>query len=77
MAFQPIINLSTGTIFAHEALVRGTAGESAGSLLSKLNADNLYPFDQACRDYRAGMGSHAASTGHGLDQLYAQCSVQA
>lgn len=49
MAFQPIINLTTGTIFAHEALVRGPAGESAGSLLSKLNADNLYPFDQACR----------------------------
>lgn len=43
MAFQPIVNLSTGTIFAHEALVRGPAGESAGS------RDNLYPFDQACR----------------------------
>ncbi|MDZ4332766.1 MAG: EAL domain-containing protein, partial [Pseudomonas sp.] len=49
MAFQPIINLTTGSIFAHEALVRGIAGESAGSLLSQLNADNLYPFDQACR----------------------------
>ncbi|WAC42970.1 EAL domain-containing protein [Pseudomonas sp. SL4(2022)] len=49
MAFQPIINLGTGTIFAHEALVRGKAGESAGSLLSKLNKDNLYVFDQACR----------------------------
>ena len=49
MAFQPIVNLSTGTIFAHEALVRGPAGESAGSLLGQLNRDNLYPFDQACR----------------------------
>lgn len=49
MAFQPIVNLSTGAIFAHEALVRGSAGESAGSLLGKLNADNLYSFDQACR----------------------------
>lgn len=49
MAFQPIINLSTGAIFAHEALVRGKNDESAGSLLSKLNSDNLYPFDQACR----------------------------
>lgn len=49
MAFQPIVNLSTGTIFAHEALVRGPAGESAGSLLGQLNQDNLYPFDQACR----------------------------
>lgn len=49
MAFQPIVNLNTGAIFAHEALVRGSAGESAGSLLSKLNKDNLYSFDQACR----------------------------
>ena len=49
MAFQPIINLSTGTIFAHEALVRGAAGESAGSVLGRLNADGMYPFDQACR----------------------------
>lgn len=49
MAFQPIVNLSTGTVFAHEALVRGPAGESAGSLLDQLNRDNLYPFDQACR----------------------------
>lgn len=49
MAFQPIVNLNTGAIFAHEALVRGSAGESAGSLLSKLNKNNLYSFDQACR----------------------------
>ena len=41
MAFQPIINLSTGSIFAHEALVRGTAGESAGSLLSQLKRWSL------------------------------------
>jgi EAL domain-containing protein (putative c-di-GMP-specific phosphodiesterase class I) len=49
MAFQPIINLNTREIFAHEALVRGAAGESAFSLLNKLNKDNLYPFDQSCR----------------------------
>ena len=49
MAFQPIINLSTGTIFAHEALVRGAAGESAGSVLGRLNKEGMYPFDQACR----------------------------
>ena len=49
MAFQPIINLSTGTVFAHEALVRGAAGESAGSVLGRLNKEGMYPFDQACR----------------------------
>lgn len=49
MAFQPIINLSTGQVFAHEALVRGAGGESAGSLLARLNDDNRYTFDQSCR----------------------------
>lgn len=49
MAFQPIVNLTTRQIFAHEALVRGSAGESAGSVLSRLTAENLYPFDQSCR----------------------------
>ena len=31
MAFQPIVDLQRGQVFAHEALVRGSAGESAGS----------------------------------------------
>gem|GEM_PF-3150316 len=36
MAFQPIINTSTRKIFAHEALVRGPNGESAGSVFESL-----------------------------------------
>jgi len=49
MAFQPIINLATRKIFAHEALVRGSAGESAGSVLARLTDENRYAFDQTCR----------------------------
>lgn len=49
MAFQPICDLRQGRIFAHEALVRGAQGESAGSLLRQVHADNRYAFDQACR----------------------------
>lgn len=49
MAFQPIIDLRDGSIFAHEALVRGTAGEGAASVLSKVTQKNLYAFDQRCR----------------------------
>lgn len=49
MAFQPIVNLRTREIFAHEALVRGPGGESAGSVLSRVHAENLYSFDQSCR----------------------------
>ena len=49
MAFQPIINTTTQTIYAHEALVRGLNGEGAGEVLSRVNSDNIYSFDQTCR----------------------------
>ena len=48
-AYQPILDVKKHTVFAHEALVRGPAGESAFSVLSKVNEDNRYKFDQACR----------------------------
>lgn len=48
MAFQPIVR-SDGTIFAHEALVRGPRGEGAASVLARVTQDNLYAFDQLCR----------------------------
>lgn len=49
MAFQPIVDVATGTIFAHEALVRGTGGEGALSVLSQVADANRYAFDQQCR----------------------------
>lgn len=48
-AYQPIVDLQTRSIFAHEALVRGPNGESAFSVLSQVTDDNRYVFDQACR----------------------------
>lgn len=49
MAFQPIVDLSTGAVFAHEALVRGEHGEGALSVLSEVAPANRYAFDQQCR----------------------------
>ncbi|NTE89262.1 EAL domain-containing protein [Agrobacterium rubi] len=49
MAFQPIVDVTTGKVFAHEALVRGANGEGAGSVLSQVKEDNRYAFDQQCR----------------------------
>lgn len=49
MAFQPIVDTRACSIFGHEALVRGTRGEGAGSVLSRVDADNRYWFDQECR----------------------------
>lgn len=48
-AFQPIVNFSTRSIYAHEALVRGPNGEPAFSVLSQVTDENRYQFDQACR----------------------------
>ncbi len=48
-AYQPIVNIATKSIYAHEALVRGMNGESAFSILSRVNDTNRYQFDQACR----------------------------
>lgn len=49
MAFQPIVNLDSGTVWGWEALVRGPRGEEAHSVLAKVNAENRYRFDQRCR----------------------------
>jgi len=49
MAFQPIVDVVEGVPFAYEALVRGPAGESAGSVLSQVSEANRYAFDQQCR----------------------------
>jgi EAL domain-containing protein (putative c-di-GMP-specific phosphodiesterase class I) len=49
MAFQPIVDVHSGTPFAHEALVRGAGGEGAGAVLSQVSEESRYAFDQACR----------------------------
>jgi EAL domain-containing protein (putative c-di-GMP-specific phosphodiesterase class I) len=49
MAFQPIVDLVDNRVFAHEALVRGPAGEGAGVILGQVAEDNRYAFDQQCR----------------------------
>jgi EAL domain-containing protein (putative c-di-GMP-specific phosphodiesterase class I) len=49
MALQPIVNTTTKRVFAQEALARGLNGEPAGYVFEKVNAENLYGFDQACR----------------------------
>ena len=60
MAFQPIMDVELERPFAYEALVRGVNGESAATILSWVDDDNRYRFDQACRvkaiELAAGLG---------------------
>ena len=48
-AFQPIISCKTNQIYGYEALVRGLNNESAFSIISEVNDENRYLFDQLCR----------------------------
>ncbi|GAA0786255.1 EAL domain-containing protein [Marinobacterium sediminicola] len=48
-AFQPIVDVIDNKVFGYEALVRGPEGQGAGEVLSQVNDDNRYAFDQACR----------------------------
>lgn len=59
MAFQPIVDVTTRTVFAYEALVRGQDGRGAGAVLAEVSPENRYAFDQQCRttaiDLAAGL----------------------
>ncbi|MDX1706740.1 EAL domain-containing protein [Pseudidiomarina sp.] len=49
MAFQPIVDLKKQKIIGYEALVRGPEGQGAGWVFERINDENRYYFDQACR----------------------------
>jgi EAL domain-containing protein (putative c-di-GMP-specific phosphodiesterase class I) len=49
MAFQPIVDFDNKCIFGYEALVRGLENQSAFEVISQVNDENLYRFDQCCR----------------------------
>lgn len=49
MAFQPIVDVSSGTVFSYEALVRHANGDGALAVLASITPENLYMFDQTCR----------------------------
>ncbi|MGH1574497.1 EAL domain-containing protein [Methylobacterium sp. P31] len=49
MAFQPILDIGTGSVWAYEALVRGPNGEPAYTILDRVTDETRYRFDQAAR----------------------------
>ena len=48
-AFQPIIDISSSRVIAHEALIRGLAGEAADSVLAGFAGDELLKLDHEAR----------------------------
>ena len=73
MAFQPIVDVTTQTVFAYEALVRGKDGRGAGQVLSHISHDNRYAFDQLCRttaiDLAAGLDMTAGGASLSINFL--------
>jgi EAL domain-containing protein (putative c-di-GMP-specific phosphodiesterase class I) len=49
IAFQPIVDVETGITIAQEALVRGPAGQGAGSVLDAVRPEDRYEVDAAIR----------------------------
>ena len=49
MAFQPIVDVRSGSVYAYEALVRGPQNQSAGEILAQVTPETRYSFDQNCR----------------------------
>lgn len=49
MAFQPIVDVQSKSVFGYEALVRGPGNEGAHTVLAQLNDTNRYRFDQTIR----------------------------
>jgi len=67
MAFQPIVDVTTGRVFAHEALVRGADGASAYEVLSQVSEENRYAFDQACRVKAIELAAELGLAGRGAN----------
>jgi EAL domain-containing protein (putative c-di-GMP-specific phosphodiesterase class I) len=64
MAFQPIVDVATRSVYGYEALVRGIDGEGAAAVLARVNADNRYAFDQACRTTAIRLAAETGLAGH-------------
>lgn len=67
MAFQPIVNVSEGRVFAYEALARGTQGEPAATILEQRHDSNRYAIDQRSRDKALVMAAQLGLMETGAD----------
>lgn len=48
-AYQPIVDIAAGEVFAYEALVRGRSGEPASAVFAAIGPAQLYLFDRFAR----------------------------
>jgi EAL domain-containing protein (putative c-di-GMP-specific phosphodiesterase class I) len=62
-AFQPIVDINTGSAYSHEALVRGRNNEPASIVLTHYRREEMPVFDASCRakaiELAARIGVHS------------------
>lgn len=75
MAFQPVIDAETRTIYSHEALVRGPNGEGAATVLARVNEENRYRFDQSKIFFEVTEGERVTDHAH-LKSIFAEYKKQ-
>ncbi len=63
-AFQPIIDISNSAILSYEALIRGPNNESAETVLSRVEPDEIHNFDEQCRIIAIDMAAQMGLTTH-------------
>lgn len=61
-AFQPIVDVSEGEVWAHEALLRGPGNESAASVMADLDRDTLHRLDRSSRVSAIALASRLGMT---------------
>ena len=61
-AFQPIVNANTREVVSYEALVRGTRGESASTIINDIASEDLPRFDEHCRSSAMRLASQLGIT---------------
>ena len=65
MAFQPIVT-AEGRVWGYEALVRGTNGEGAASILDRVTEEQRYRFDQTSRAKAIELAARLFPRGQGV-----------
>ena len=63
-AFQPIVNVSTGTIEAFEVLARGPGNQPASEVFHKVPTNNKYYFDEILRSKAIALAVRLGVTCH-------------
>ncbi len=74
MAFQPIVDVVAGRVFAYEALVRGQEGQSAGDILARIEWRRTTG-NRVTPSFRRGRSARCHSRARHYGMTRCQCRI--